>query len=172
VHCLEVRHGAPATIRAARGVDGLLVGAGNVLDAERAELAARAGAQFATAPGTNMGVVHACRELELPFFPGVATPSEIERLTSVGVTAMGVFPIAALGGPPYLEAIASAYPDVMLVPQGGVRAEALRAYLAVPSVLAVTCDWIVRQDLVRAAGYERIERHAREARASAAHRHF
>lgn len=172
VRCLEIRDGAPAAIRAARGVEGLLVGAGNVLDTERAKRAARSGAQFATAPGTNMAVVHACRELELPFLPGIATPSELERLTSVGVTAMGVFPIAALGGPQYLEAIVGAYPDAVLVPQGGVRPEALRAYLAAPSVLAVACDWIVRSDHVRTGSYERVERLAREARATAGRRRF
>lgn len=176
VRCLEIalRPGAPnvAALRAARRVEGLLVGAGNVLDSHAAELAARAGAQFATAPGTNMTVVHACRELDLPFLPGIATPSEIERLTSVGVTAMGVFPIAALGGAQYLDALAGAYPDVVLVPQGGVRPEALRAYLAIPSVVAVACDWIVRQDHVRTASYERVERLATEARATAGHRRF
>jgi 2-dehydro-3-deoxyphosphogluconate aldolase / (4S)-4-hydroxy-2-oxoglutarate aldolase len=119
-----------------------------------------------------MAVVHACRELELPFLPGVATASEIERLNSVGVTAMGVFPIATLGGPQYLEAIAGAYPDIVLVPRGGVRPEALRAYLAAPSVLAVACDWIVRTDHVRTGSYERVERQAREARVTASHRRF
>ncbi len=174
VRCLEIamRPGAStlAAIRAARGVEDLLVGVGNVLDPDQVEAAARAGAQFATAPGTNMAVVHACRELELPFFPGVATPSEIERLTSLGVTAMCVFPVAALGGPPFLEVIAGAYPDVALIPQGGVRPETLRAYLAAPSVLVVPCDWIVRSDHVRTGSFERVERLAREARATAGHR--
>lgn len=171
VRCLEIAVGAQATtvsaIRAARAVDGLLVGAGNVLKPEQAALAARAGAQFATAPGTNMAVVHTCRELELPFLPGVATPSELERLYTLGVTTMCVFPIAALGGPPFLEAIASVYPGVALVPRGGVRPEMLRTYLAVPAVLAVACSWIVRQDHVQARSFEHVERRAREARATA-----
>ena len=43
----------PALIRAARRVDGLLVGAGNRLRGEQVEAAVRAGAHFATAPATN-----------------------------------------------------------------------------------------------------------------------
>src|SRR5262245_4021441 len=78
LRCLELAVPRAALVRAARRVDGLLVGAGNVHTVEQAEEALRGGAHFASAPATNMEVVHACRELELPFFPGVATPSEIE----------------------------------------------------------------------------------------------
>src|SRR5262249_23531035 len=63
VGCLEIAFRGPtataSAIRAARAVDGMLVGIGNVLEPEQAMLAARAGAQFASAPGTNMAVVHA-----------------------------------------------------------------------------------------------------------------
>src|SRR4051794_10823749 len=171
VRCLEVVCGRPGTagasaIRAARAVDGLLVGAGNVIEPEQVASIARAGAQFATAPGTNMAVVHACRELGLPFFPGVATPSEIERLQTLGVRAMGVFPVVALGGTPFLEAVAGAYPTVAFLPSGGVRSETLRAYAALPSVLAVSCTWIVRQEHVRTRNFDRVERIAREAQAT------
>jgi 2-dehydro-3-deoxyphosphogluconate aldolase/(4S)-4-hydroxy-2-oxoglutarate aldolase len=174
IRCLEVGVHANASatkaIRAARAVDGLLVGAGGIVDAEQAERAAHAGAQFATAPGTNMTVVHACRELELPFFPGVATPSEVERLCTLEVTAMGVFPAGALGGPPFLEALAAAYPRVAFLPQGGVRRETLRSYVALSGVLAVRCDWIVRDEHVRTGTFVRTEWLAREARATAGFR--
>jgi 2-dehydro-3-deoxyphosphogluconate aldolase/(4S)-4-hydroxy-2-oxoglutarate aldolase len=162
IGCLEI-DGPPSAIRAARRVEGLLVGAGGVLDPGQAEHAARAGAQFATAPGTNMAVVHACRELELPFLPGVATPSEIERLYSLGLTVLRVFPAAAVGGPGFLEAVAGAYPGVRFVPSGGIGPETLRNYLAVPAVLAVGAGWLVRPEHVRSRSFERIEWLAREA---------
>ena len=95
------------------------------------------GAHFATAPATNMEVVHACRELELPFFPGVATPSEIERLVVLGLRTLRVFPAAPLGGPAFLQAVAAIYPDVQFIPAGGIGPEALRQYLQIPAVLAV-----------------------------------
>jgi 2-dehydro-3-deoxyphosphogluconate aldolase/(4S)-4-hydroxy-2-oxoglutarate aldolase len=169
VGCLEIAFLSPTrtitAIRAAREVEGLLVGAGNVLDTDQAEVAARAGAHFATAPATNMAVVHACRELELPFFPGIATPSELERLLSVGVTTMSVFPVTALGGPPFLEALAEAFPAAGLIPRGGIKSELLGRYAVMPNVLAVVCPWIVRADHVRTKSFDRTERLAREAKA-------
>jgi 2-dehydro-3-deoxyphosphogluconate aldolase / (4S)-4-hydroxy-2-oxoglutarate aldolase len=170
VSCLEIPFSSPsataAAIRAARGVAGLLVGVGNVLEPEQAAIAERAGAQFATAPGTNMAVVHACRELQLPFFPGIATPSELERLQAVGVSTMSVFPVAAIGGPPLLEALAETYPAASLIPRGGVRPEVLGRYGSAPTVLAVVCPWIVRSDHVRTQSFDRTQRLAVEARAS------
>jgi 2-dehydro-3-deoxyphosphogluconate aldolase/(4S)-4-hydroxy-2-oxoglutarate aldolase len=172
ISCLEIAFGGPSAtasaLRAARAVEGLLVGVGDIREPEQAVLASRAGAQFASAAGTNMSVVHACRELQLPFFPGVATPSELERLLSVGVTAMSVFPVSALGGPALLEALADAYPDTALIPRGGIRMEQLGRYASAPNVLAVACPWIVRADHLRTQSFDRTERLAAETRAALA----
>lgn len=160
--CLEIafRHPAAAeALRAARGVEGLLVGAGTVLAVEQAEAAAEAGADFAVAPGTNERVVARCRELGLPFFPGVATPTEIERARELGVGTVKVFPVAQLGGPAFLRAVSATYPDVAFLPTGGVTAENLADYLAVPSVVACGGSWLVRPGL----SLDEIGRLAREA---------
>jgi 2-keto-3-deoxy-6-phosphogluconate aldolase len=47
----------------------------------------------------------------------IVAAREIERLQSLGGTAMGVFPAATLGGRQFLEAIAGPYPR-RLVPPG------------------------------------------------------
>jgi 2-dehydro-3-deoxyphosphogluconate aldolase / (4S)-4-hydroxy-2-oxoglutarate aldolase len=163
VSCIELSAPRAPLIRAARRVDGLIVGAGSVHSVEQAEEALRGGAHFASAPATNMEVVHACRELELPFFPGVATPSEIERLALLGLRTLRLFPAAPLGGPAFLTAITALYPDVRFIPSGGIGPESLRAYLALPCVLAVCGSGLVRPDLLRSRSYDRIEYLAREA---------
>ena len=162
LRCVELTLPRLAVIRAARRVDGLLVGAGNVHTVEQAEEALRGGAHFATAPATNMEVVHACRELELPFFPGVATPSEIERLALLGLRTLRLFPAAPLGGPAYLQAVAAIYPELRFLPSGGIGPETLRSYLGLPCVLAVAGGGVVRPDLMRSGSYDRIEWLARE----------
>ncbi|MBM3678587.1 MAG: bifunctional 4-hydroxy-2-oxoglutarate aldolase/2-dehydro-3-deoxy-phosphogluconate aldolase, partial [Actinobacteria bacterium] len=151
IACIEVtfRHpAAPAAIRAARTVDGVLVGAGTVLSVEQAELAFEAGADFAVAPGTNDSVLERCRSLGLPFFPGVATATEIERARSLGLSLVKVFPAAQLGGTGFLRAVSAVYPDVGLMPTGGVTVENLGEYLAVPAVVACGGSWLVRPELV------------------------
>jgi len=163
VPCIELSAPTLAVIRGARRVEGLLVGVGSVHTADDAETAVRGGAHFGSSPATNMEVVHACRELELPFFPGVATPSEIERLMVLGLRVLRVFPAASLGGPGFLQAVAAIYPDVRFIPSGGIGPESLRSYLNLSSVLAVCTSGMVRPDLLRSRSYDRIEWLAREA---------
>ncbi len=165
IGCIEItfRHaGAAEAIRLAREVDGLLVGAGTVLSAEQARAAHDAGASFAVAPGTNEEVVRACDELGLPFFPGVATASEIERARVLGRRVVKVFPAAQVGGPGFLRAVSATYPDVGFIPTGGVDAGNVADYLAVPSVVACGGSWLVRPDVVREGRFDEIERLARE----------
>jgi 2-dehydro-3-deoxyphosphogluconate aldolase/(4S)-4-hydroxy-2-oxoglutarate aldolase len=166
--CMEIAFRSSAAAEAIERVsrvDGVLVGAGTVLSAVQAEAAKNAGARFAVAPGTSDEVVTACRELDLPFFPGVATPSEIERARALGLRTLKVFPAAQLGGPSFLRAVTATYPDVRYLPTGGISAENVREYLAVESVLAVGGSWLVKPELLRAGRFDEVERLAREAKA-------
>jgi 2-dehydro-3-deoxyphosphogluconate aldolase / (4S)-4-hydroxy-2-oxoglutarate aldolase len=166
VHCIEVTFRTAAAadaIRRARTVDGMLVGAGTVLSPEQAAEAAAAGADFAVAPGTNAAVVEACRRLGLPFFPGVATPSEIETARALGRTTLKLFPAAQVGGTGFLRAVSATYPDVRFLPTGGIGPDDAADYLALPSVLAVGGSWLVRPELLRAGRFDEVERLARDA---------
>jgi len=153
---------ADAIRRVARN-DELLVGAGTILSPDQLALAVDAGARFAVAPGTNESVVDAAREAGIPFIPGVATPSEIERARSRGCHVLKVFPASVLGGPAFLNAVAPVYRDVRFVPTGGVRPENVSSYLELPSVLACGGTWICEQALLRERRFDEIERRAREA---------
>lgn len=166
IACIEItfRTGAalPAIERAAE-VDGMLVGAGTVLTVEQAHSAARAGASFAVAPGTDDEVVRACVEAGLPFFPGIATPSELGHAQRLGCSTVKVFPASTLGGPAFLRAVSATFPSVRFIPTGGVDTGSLAAYLAVPSVLACGGSWICEAGLVREGRFDEIARRARAA---------
>jgi len=154
---------AAEAIRRAAGVDGLLVGAGTVLSSEQLEQAVDAGARFAVAPGTNDRVVEAAQRSDVPFIPGVATPSEIEHARALGCTVLKVFPASVVGGPAFLKAVAPVYPDVRFVPTGGVNPDNLVSYLEVPAVLACGGTWICERKLLEDRRFDEIERRAREA---------
>jgi 2-dehydro-3-deoxyphosphogluconate aldolase / (4S)-4-hydroxy-2-oxoglutarate aldolase len=166
VPCVEIAlrtDAATAAIRAAREVDGLVVGAGTVLTPEQVREAVDAGADFAVAPGTNESVVRACRDAGLPFFPGVATPTEIEHARALGLRTVKVFPASCLGGGAFLRAVSATYPDMAYIPTGGIRASDLRDYLSIPSVVAVGGSWLVAEQLVDGGRFDEVERLAREA---------
>jgi 2-dehydro-3-deoxyphosphogluconate aldolase/(4S)-4-hydroxy-2-oxoglutarate aldolase len=164
--CVEIALRSPSALEAIERVsrlDGVLVGAGTVLSTGHAEAAKAAGARFAVAPGTSEAVVTACSELGLPFFPGVATPTEIERARTLGLRTLKVFPAAQLGGPAFVRAVSATYPDVRWLPTGGIGPENVRDYLEVESVLAVGGSWPVRPELLRGGRFADVERLAREA---------
>lgn len=154
---------AAEAIQRAAEVDGLLVGAGTVLSPEQLSRAVDAGARFAVAPGTNDDVVAAALRAGVPFVPGVATPSEIERARALGCRVLKVFPASTLGGPSFVKAVAPVYPDVRFVPTGGVNPENLPAYLALPAVLACAGTWICERKLLDERRFDQIARRAREA---------
>ena len=126
----------------------LLVGAGTVLTEENVEKALACGAKFAVAPGTNLRVVKAAAAAELPFIPGVATPSEIEQALSLGVSVLKFFPAEANGGVNMLKALIAPYAHtgVRFMPTGGVTMENIGNYLALKQVAAVGGTWLATKD--------------------------
>jgi 2-dehydro-3-deoxyphosphogluconate aldolase/(4S)-4-hydroxy-2-oxoglutarate aldolase len=136
---------AADAIRRVREVDGLTVGAGTVLTTEQLDAALEAGAQFAVAPSTNPVVVEAARRSGVPFIPGAATPTEIDRAFTLGCEVVKIFPASILGGPAFIRAVSAVFPGVKFIPTGGVTAENLADYLALPSVLACGGTWITAQ---------------------------
>lgn len=165
--CVEIAFRNPTAteaIAAARAVDGLLVGAGTILSEEQVEAASQAGAHFAVAPGTSDRVLECAARLGLPFFPGVATPTEIEHARDRGLRILKAFPVSSLGGPAFLRAIGAAYPDVRFIPTGGIDGVGVRDYLALPNVLACAGSWLVSPALVQQQEFGEIERRAREIR--------
>jgi 2-dehydro-3-deoxyphosphogluconate aldolase/(4S)-4-hydroxy-2-oxoglutarate aldolase len=164
--CVEITFRTDAAADAIRRVarnEELLVGAGTVLSPDQLALALDAGARFAVAPGTSEAVVEAARVAGVPFVPGIATASEIERARALGCDILKVFPAAILGGPSFLKAVSPVYRDVRFVPTGGVNPENLASYLELPSVLACGGTWICDKDLLREGRFDEVERRAREA---------
>ncbi|GLZ12707.1 2-dehydro-3-deoxy-phosphogluconate aldolase [Actinomadura sp. NBRC 104425] len=106
-----------------------LVGAGTVRTAEQARAAADAGARFLVSPGTDDGLARAMLDTGLTTLLGALTPSELMHAAALGAHAVKIFP-ASLGGPGYLRALRGPFPDVPLVPTGGVAAGNVADWLA------------------------------------------
>ena len=165
VSCVEITYRttcAEEAIARASRIPGLIVGAGTVLDAGQARAAAQAGARFAVAPGLSEPVVAAAHEIGLPFFPGVATPSELDRARGLGCRVVKVFPVSSLGGPAFLRSVAAPYPGMRFIPTGGINDRTIGQYLEIPSVLACGASWLCAHNLVAAGRFDEI-RHRAEA---------
>jgi 2-dehydro-3-deoxyphosphogluconate aldolase/(4S)-4-hydroxy-2-oxoglutarate aldolase len=143
----------------------MLVGAGPIIRPEQVDIAVDAGARFVVTPGLSIRVVERCRELGVPVFPGVSTPTEVIAALDAGLDVLKFFPAEAAGGVPYLRALQGPFRHVRWIPTGGISAASAPSYLALPSVDAVGGSWMVAPELIAARDFETIARLALEAAA-------
>jgi 2-dehydro-3-deoxyphosphogluconate aldolase/(4S)-4-hydroxy-2-oxoglutarate aldolase len=141
----------------------VLAGAGTVLTPAQAKDARDAGARFIVAPGFSPAVVDYCLEHEIPVFPGIATPTDIEAALSRGLKVLKFFPAEPLGGVAYLKAISAPYASVEFMPTGGVTVQNVASYLAFPRVVACGGSWMAPSDWIAGGDFERITDEVRKA---------
>ncbi|GAB5561401.1 MAG: bifunctional 4-hydroxy-2-oxoglutarate aldolase/2-dehydro-3-deoxy-phosphogluconate aldolase [Synoicihabitans sp.] len=155
---LRTTAGLAAVKEISTHVPEILLGVGTILTPEQARAVKEAGAHFGVAPGLNRAVVEAAAKVDLPFAPGIATPSELETALSLGCRWVKLFPAESLGGLSYLKAMSAPYAHlgVKYFPLGGINADNMNDYLARNDVPAVGGSWIVKPDLVRAGNWTEI----------------
>ena len=167
--CAEVTLRTPGALESLRRMAGelpeMLVGAGTVLSPAQAADARAAGARFVVAPGFNLAVVEYCQSVDLPVFPGVCTPTEIEMALGAGLSVLKFFPAEPMGGLAFLKAIAAPYVGVSFMPTGGIGPSNLASYLAVPRVVACGGSWMAPNDWIAARQFDRVRETTRAAMA-------
>jgi len=148
----------------------MLIGAGTLLTPEQVDRAVDAGARFGVAPGLNEKVVECAHAHKIPMFPGVMTPSEIEKAIELGCRILKFFPAEPAGGITLLQAFWGPYSHtgISFVPLGGVNATNMADYLALPAVCAIGGSWMVEKKLIAAKDWTKIGTLTREALAIAA----
>ena len=110
------------------------VGAGSVTTIGEARAAVAAGAQFLVTPNVDLAVIEYAKSLALPAVVGAFSPTEIFTAWNAGATAVKLFP-ASVGGPGYVRELKGGpFPDIPLVPTGGVRLTDVRAFLEAGAV--------------------------------------
>jgi 2-dehydro-3-deoxyphosphogluconate aldolase / (4S)-4-hydroxy-2-oxoglutarate aldolase len=143
----------------------LLVGAGTLLTAANVDAAVASGAAFGVSPGLNPQTVNHAQQVDLPFIPGVATPSEIEIALSLGCHFLKVFPAEVLGGVAMLDALWGPFKHtgVRFMPSGGVTSANFGPYLQLGCVAAAGGTWFARPEDLAAGNWSEIQQRARSA---------
>ena len=98
----------------------LLLGSGTVTDAAQVEATIDAGAEFVVSPSFHPEVVARTKELGKVSIPGALTPTEVIRAWRAGSDYVKIFPCSAVGGAPYLKSLLAPFPELQLIPTGGV----------------------------------------------------
>jgi 2-dehydro-3-deoxyphosphogluconate aldolase/(4S)-4-hydroxy-2-oxoglutarate aldolase len=104
----------------AKGVPGIVVGAGSVTNVESARKCLDAGAQFLTSDGFHPAVVEFASKQGVVVFPGALTPTEVITAWETNADFVKVVPCAQLGGPEYISSLHVMFPNIPLIASGGV----------------------------------------------------
>jgi 2-dehydro-3-deoxyphosphogluconate aldolase/(4S)-4-hydroxy-2-oxoglutarate aldolase len=107
----------------------VLMGAGTVLDPETARACMLAGAEFLVSPSLRLSVIEIARRYAKPSFPGALTPTEVLTAWEAGADAVKVFPCGNVGGAKYIKALKGPFPQIEMVPTGGVNLETAADFL-------------------------------------------
>lgn len=119
----------------------LLIGAGTVLDLEGARAAVAAGARFIVMPHTDPEIIEYGAAHGIPAFPGAFTPTEILTAWRAGATAVKLFPASAVG-PVFVREFRGPFPDIPLIPTGGVTIESAPAFVAAGALAVGVGSWL------------------------------
>ncbi len=128
----------------------MLVGAGTVTDAETAKRAVDAGAEFIVTPCLIPAVIDAAHRSNVAVLPGALTPGEVFEAFRAGGDMVKVFPAQSVGGAAYLRALRGPFPDIPLVPTGGVTlANMAEMFKAGAAAVGVGSELISQDALAR-----------------------
>ena len=159
---------AAAAISAMRDVEGLILGAGTVVNPEQVRMAVDCGATFLVSPGLRPDVVEAAQAFGVPILPGCVTPTEIMHAQSFNLDVVKFFPANVYGGAAAIKALSAPFGGMRFVPTGGVSAANIGDFLSLSCIPAVGGSWMVPVDKIRAGEYDAITQLCAEAVAAAA----
>jgi len=100
--------------------DRMLLGAGTVLDPETCRACMLAGAQFFVTPALNFKTIEMAHRYGKPIMPGALTPTEVLAAWDAGADLVKIFPCDNVGGPKYIKALKGPFPQIEMIPTGGV----------------------------------------------------
>ena len=154
---------AAEAIQAMSAYPELILGAGTIINAQQVREAKAAGATYIISPGFSPEVSQACIDEELIYYPGVASPRDIQDALADGWKTLKFFPAEALGGVKTLKAFSAPYPGIQFVPTGGINAANVCDYLDLPVVAACGGSWMVPTKLMEEKRFDEITQLAQEA---------
>ena len=109
--------------------DSIVLGMGTLTKPEQAESAKAAGANFLVSPVCEKTLVEAMVKSGLLTMAGALTPTEVFQAYSLGSDVVKIFP-GSVGGPAYIKALKGPFPQIPMMPTGGVNASNVAEWFA------------------------------------------
>ena len=103
------------------------LGAGTILDTETARAAIFAGAEFLVTPTVNPAVIELGHRYDVAVLCGAFSPTEVLTAWEAGADIVKLFP-AEIGGPGLVKALRGPFPQIRLLPTGGVNLQTIEGF--------------------------------------------
>jgi 2-dehydro-3-deoxyphosphogluconate aldolase/(4S)-4-hydroxy-2-oxoglutarate aldolase len=145
----------------------MLLGAGTVLDAETARASILAGAEFLVSPNLRLATIEIAKRYSKAVFPGALTPTEVLQAWEAGADAVKVFPCGNVGGAKYIKALKGPYPQIEMVPTGGVSLDTIGDFFKAGACAVGVGGELADAALMRDGRFDAIEARARQFLAAA-----
>ena len=135
---IEITYSTPNAAAVVRELDRLhgsniVLGMGTLTRAEQVDEAAAAGARFIVSPHTKAVLADVMVASGLATMIGALSPTEVEEAHARGADVVKVFP-ASLVGPSYIKSLHGPFPDIPMMPSGGVTAANIGDWLAAGAI--------------------------------------
>lgn len=150
---------ALAEVRDSYG-DRVLLGAGTIREPLQVAAAVGAGAQFLVSAHLRPDVLAAMLDTGLPVAPGVFTPSEVAQALDAGAAAVKLFP-ASTGGPRHLRALRGPFPDLQVIPTGGIDVGDVASWFAAGALAVGVGSELAPRALMSEGRWDEIAQRAR-----------
>jgi 2-dehydro-3-deoxyphosphogluconate aldolase/(4S)-4-hydroxy-2-oxoglutarate aldolase len=140
----------------------IVLGAGTVLDPETCRICMLAGAEFFVTPSTNLKTIEMARRYAKPICPGALTPTEVLTAWEAGADFVKVFPCDNVGGAKYIKALKGPFPQIEMIPTGGVSLTTAADFLKAGSAAVAVGGELIDAKTIQAGKYEVFTERARQ----------
>ena len=140
----------------------IVLGAGTVLDPETARACMLAGAEFFVTPNLRLSTIEMAKRYSKVICPGALTPTEVLTAWEAGADVVKIFPCGNVGGPKYIKALKGPFPQIEMIPTGGVNLETTGDFLKAGACAVAVGSELVDAKTVKEGRFDIIENRARQ----------
>ena len=140
----------------------IVLGAGTVLDPETARACMLAGAEFFVTPSLRLSTIEMAKRYSKVICPGALTPTEVLTAWEAGADVVKIFPCGNVGGPKYIKALKGPFPQIEMIPTGGVNLETTGDFLKAGACAVAVGGELVDAKTIKEGRFDIIENRARQ----------
>jgi 2-dehydro-3-deoxyphosphogluconate aldolase/(4S)-4-hydroxy-2-oxoglutarate aldolase len=163
---IEITYTTPNAAQVVKSLDRefgseIVLGMGTLTRPAQVEEALGAGATFLVSPHTAKELGTEMAASGVPVMMGALTPSEVMEAVRLGSDVVKIFP-GSLGGPAYMKSLKGPFPDIPMMPTGGVKDSNLVDWFKAGAFAVGAGSNLCPKDLALAGEFEKITKIAAE----------